>query len=400
MAGFVPPTSLQTNGPLPPSPEFLAETIGPHLIAASCVFIVLSTAFVALRYWARYLTHTKFGIEDVLIPFAWLAEVGLCITGIVMVETAGTGRHLAYVVTQDESMIIEHFKGTMLCEILHFPAVAIPKLCVVILYLRIFTEKWARRATWMLIYVIGATWLSYTIATMFQCVPFAFNWNKNIPGGRCFNVKAFATSSSVPNIVTDVAVLVLPVKTIMELKISKGRRWGLMCIFLTGGIGIVASIARTVVFGRVDPLDDPTFKTVELITWTIVEPGLYLFAACALSFKPLFRMVARGLHLDRLVTSTRTTYAGRKTGKGRTIGVPASDDGGIQCDTPESSHQEFRQLEPLKGLGDGDLEMGWKEGDDEVSTIAETDTTSDKDVRVDRVRFEDSGELRDEKMVV
>jgi hypothetical protein len=65
-----------------PSSEYLAQDIGPTIIATASVLIILSTLFVGLRYYARHLAQTKFGIEDLIIPFAWLAEIGLCITGI------------------------------------------------------------------------------------------------------------------------------------------------------------------------------------------------------------------------------------------------------------------------------------------------------------------------------
>lgn len=64
------------------TPEYLAEDIGPTVIATASVFIFFSTFFVGLRYYARYLTGTKFGAEDIIIPFAWVSEIGLCITGI------------------------------------------------------------------------------------------------------------------------------------------------------------------------------------------------------------------------------------------------------------------------------------------------------------------------------
>ena len=65
-----------------PSPTFLAENRGPTIQATACLLIIFCTMFVALRYYSRHLTSTAFNIEDVLIPFAWLAEVGLCIVGI------------------------------------------------------------------------------------------------------------------------------------------------------------------------------------------------------------------------------------------------------------------------------------------------------------------------------
>jgi len=64
------------------SPQYLAEDNGPTIIATASLMIIFSTVFVGLRYYARYLTTTKFGAEDIIIPFAWLAEIGLCIVGI------------------------------------------------------------------------------------------------------------------------------------------------------------------------------------------------------------------------------------------------------------------------------------------------------------------------------
>ncbi|KAF1973490.1 hypothetical protein BU23DRAFT_417780, partial [Bimuria novae-zelandiae CBS 107.79] len=279
------------------SPEYLAEDIGPTIVATASLMIIFCILFVGLRYYARYLTSTAFGAEDIIIPFAWLAEVGLCIVGIVMVKKAGTGRHTAYNLQTDPARLPEHLKGIIIDEFLYPSAVAFPKLCVVILYLRVFTNKVERVIAWGLVGVIFAAWLSFFVATCFQCTPSAFNWDKSIPGGRCFDTVAFAYSSSVPNIVTDLVVIVLPIRTVLELRVSPGRKAGLMLIFLTGSVGIVASIVRTVVFAQTNMLEDITFTNVPLINWTIIEPGLYLLAACALSFKPLFRMVAKTLHL-------------------------------------------------------------------------------------------------------
>lgn len=61
---------------------FLDEDRGPSLLATASVMMILSTIFVGLRFYARYLTSTSFNIQDVIIPFAWLAEIGLCINGI------------------------------------------------------------------------------------------------------------------------------------------------------------------------------------------------------------------------------------------------------------------------------------------------------------------------------
>jgi hypothetical protein len=146
---------------------------------------------------------------------------------------------MAYILSTDPAKIPEHFKGIMIQEVLHPAAVAFPKLAVVLLYLHILTNKYERLTAKALIFLIFATWLSFTVAAMFQCMPFAFNWDKSIPNGRCFDVQVFANSSSVPNIVTDLAVLILPLRTVWCLKISIGRRVGLLFIFLTGSVYVI-----------------------------------------------------------------------------------------------------------------------------------------------------------------
>ncbi|KAH7095038.1 integral membrane protein [Paraphoma chrysanthemicola] len=292
------------------TPSFLAEDRGPSILATASIMIILCTCFVGLRYYARYLTSTSFNVQDVIAPFALIAEIGLCVTGIIMVEKADTGRHMAYIVTADPARITEHFKGIMILEVLHPAAVAFPKLIVVIMYLYILTNKYERMVAKVLAALISATWLAYTVTAMFQCTPFAFNWDKMIAGGKCFDVQAYANSSSVPNIITDIAVLILPIRTVWGLKISIARRVGLLLIFLTGSLGIIASIIRTVVFARTlaeaGPLVDSTFNHVSLVNWTILEPGIYLLSACALSFKPLFRTFAKAVHLQDFITNTKS----------------------------------------------------------------------------------------------
>ncbi|RYO04137.1 hypothetical protein AA0119_g4280 [Alternaria tenuissima] len=205
----------------------------------------------------------------------------------------------------------------MIQEVLHPAAVAFPKLVVVLLYLHILTNKYERMVAKALVFLVFATWISFTVAVMFQCMPFAFNWDKSDPNGRCFNVQVFANSSSVPNIVTDLAVLILPLRIVWCLKISIGRRIGLLLIFLTGSVGIIASIVRTVVFARTlaeaGPLTDVTWNHVSLTNWTMIEPGMYLLSACALSFKPLLRSFAKALHLQGFITHTKSTVGGTKS---------------------------------------------------------------------------------------
>lgn len=152
-----------------------------------------------------------------------------------MVKNAGTGQHMSALASTPEK-ITGHLQGMIAQELIYPTAVALPKLMVVLLYLHILTNRHERLVAKGLAALITATWFSLTLAALLQCVPFAFNWNKSIERGQCFNVKLYATVSSVPNIVAGLAVLVLPLRMVWELRISVARRVGLLLIFLTGSM--------------------------------------------------------------------------------------------------------------------------------------------------------------------
>jgi hypothetical protein len=51
--------------------------------------------------------------------------------------------------------------------------------------------------------------------------------------------------------------------------------------------GLIASILRFTSFFNTNSFTDATFNAVELISWTVAEPGIYLISASLLVFRPL-----------------------------------------------------------------------------------------------------------------
>ncbi len=56
--------------------------------------------------------------------------------------------------------------------------------------------------------------------------------------------------------------------------------------------GLAASIMRFTAFHRTNSFTDPTYNAVELIIWTLAEPGIYLIAACLMTYRPLLDKVS------------------------------------------------------------------------------------------------------------
>ncbi len=82
-----------------------------------------------------------------------------------------------------------------------------------------------------------ATAVATFIANLTQCVPLEFAWDViEVAGPRCFNQKLFWSLISLPNIITDLVMLALPVPIIFKIQLSLKDKVGLMLTFATGSM--------------------------------------------------------------------------------------------------------------------------------------------------------------------
>ena len=77
--------------------------------------------------------------------------------------------------------------------------------------------------------------------------------------------------------------------------------------------GLVTSIIRFTSFFTTDAVTDGTWASVNLMTWTVLEPGVYLIAACLPTYRPLLAYIRNReplstLHLGRNPHKHSATY--------------------------------------------------------------------------------------------
>lgn len=157
-----------------------------------------------------------------------------------MVYDGGIGRLRVADIGADPIHFISSFisssKSLYALQMLYFSAVALPKISICLLYLSIFDRRPARLATHLVLWVLVVNWVVWIAVTLLQCRPFAYQWNKSIPGGRCVNLVAMYKASSAPNIATDVAILVLPIRMALQLHVSWSRKLGVLVVFWTASM--------------------------------------------------------------------------------------------------------------------------------------------------------------------
>ena len=117
--------------------------------------------------------------------------------------------------------------------------ICLVKESILVQYLRIFVPN--RRADMGLFMTIhGLIWivfLFYLVVTVFQiamCSPRERIWNKLITEGHCFNEDVAFRTIGVFNVISDLAVLIVPMVPIWKLQLPLKRKMLIIGIFATG----------------------------------------------------------------------------------------------------------------------------------------------------------------------
>jgi len=237
------------------------EYSGTTLTTVSLSAMILTTVSLVLRFLAKYLQYQTtrriaatsppppmmiprrwsggggggnplFGADDIFILAAYPFTMALCVLGVIMVTHGGVGTHAADLQEKSPYKLVEWYKLVWVFELVYFVAVTLPKLAILCLYLRVFNWQGGMRVVTLalLVSVLG-TGLSLFVAACLQCRPLAFWWDRRIKGGKCFGVQEFFDAQCVLGFVLDVAIMVLPLKTIWGLHLPIVKRVALMFIF-------------------------------------------------------------------------------------------------------------------------------------------------------------------------
>ncbi|RYP20591.1 hypothetical protein DL767_009416 [Monosporascus sp. MG133] len=290
-------------------PEFLAQDTSQVLFNVTVAFTVVTTVVYIFFLISRAFCAERNGLEIWILPaFSYIFCMGLWTLGFSLVAVGGAGRHMAYWFLTNPDVITTYLEIQTAAEFIYVAACLCPKLSILVLYLRVFTERNVRILTWIVIGVAIAHAVANIIASFTICQPFEFKWNKTIDG-HCANVMASYRYVSIPHILTDIAILALPLPSLYQLQISKKRKLGIFLTFAMGGLGIITAIIRFVSFYTIDLESDPTWYTTDLFTYTMIEPCAYFMCSCFPFLRPLVRVVYRWLRttIDSYYNNTFAT---------------------------------------------------------------------------------------------
>jgi hypothetical protein len=76
--------------------------------------------------------------------------------------------------------------------------------------------------------------IAIVFALIFACNPIARGWNSSITEGYCVNRNGLYIATAVTNIVTDIALILVPVPLVLGLQMPRTQKFGLLLMFVVG----------------------------------------------------------------------------------------------------------------------------------------------------------------------
>ena len=118
-------------------------------------------------------------------------------------------------------------------QILYPLAVTAIKLSILLLYLRLFPLVWFRKCVKGLMVVFGVIGAAVTLVAAFQCKPVNEAWEVVLPT-NCLTQASMLEGQAIFNLISDVTIIVLPMRTIWSLHMQLRRRLLLLGTFTVG----------------------------------------------------------------------------------------------------------------------------------------------------------------------
>lgn len=203
-----------------------------EIIVTIVVCTVLSTIFVAIRFFTRYFVNRAIGWDD----YAALATLPFVIAygTLLGINTRyGMGLHEK---DMSESLIVDFYKWIDIGAPTYHLSLMGYKMSILLLYLRIYRiNRPFRYATYATMFIVFSYLFSNIWTQLFGCHPFEKEYNKKIPGHCIDYIKADYAYGAL-NIITDLIIFVLPLPMIWQLHLNLKEKIGISLIFMVGSL--------------------------------------------------------------------------------------------------------------------------------------------------------------------
>ncbi len=126
-----------------------------------------------------------------------------------------------------------YHQGLYAAQIIYCTTITLIKVSILLMYCRAFQLRNVRAGSW----IIGSLLIIWAIVTsllfVFICEPIQGALNPFLPS-KCLPVKSILVGAAIPHVVTNVAILAMPIWHVWKLNLPRLQRVKLTFVFMLG----------------------------------------------------------------------------------------------------------------------------------------------------------------------
>lgn len=286
---------------------------GPAVFGVALATLVFCSIFVVARLVTRMGIVKRVSLDDYFIVAAWFLAFGVTFT-IAYGSRKGLGRH-------DEDIPPELKPDLRRCEyvfsVLYNPALMATKTSILVFYLRLSknTQPILRAASKLVLGIVNIAGTVLTLLNIFQCRPIeaAFNGQSQAEA-MCIPLLTEFICSAPVNILTDLAILALPLPVLTSMRLPPRQKTILVFTFALGVFVTIVDVVRIYYLQQAitsislstssDPNSqfgqtrDFSWNASLSFMWSAVEVNVGITCACIPTLKPLFMKILPAVIVD------------------------------------------------------------------------------------------------------
>ncbi|CZT52783.1 related to L-fucose permease [Rhynchosporium secalis] len=319
------------------------------------VFVVTTITFVLASFFVIARLISRFGVlkhrtaDDWVMILAWLLAFGLSFA-IDFGTARGLGRHDVDIPESwNRSLRGSEYAFT----ILYNPALMATKTSILIFYLRMSrnTQKILRIASYVTLAIVNIAGVVLTFLNAFQCSPVSAAYDPKQSNQKCISIVTLYLCSAPVNIITDLAILVLPIPVLTSMRLPSRQKTILILTFCLGIFVTIVDVIRiyylqqavtnqTIEQSRLGTGVDFAWNASTALMWSAVEVNVGIICACIPTLKPLVKRILPSMLKDR----SRGTFETEKSGSFSS--QPPRDSNGGQRPSEAESNTGLNPLPP------------------------------------------------------
>ncbi|KAK6599339.1 l-fucose permease [Botrytis cinerea] len=275
------------------------------------ITFIITSIFVVARLVSRFGILRKRTPDDWFIIFSWIFAFGLTFS-IDLATTKGLGK-LDGEIKEEWGPPLK--KAEYAFTVLYNPCLMATKTSILIFYLRLSrnTQKLLRWASYITLLITVLDGVVLTFVNAFQCSPVSGAWRTDTDA-KCLSIITIYLASAPVNIITDLAILVLPIPVLTGMNLPQRQKAILVFTFSLGIFVTIVDVVRiyylqqasndfqtsVLAHSELGAGDDFAYNASLAFMWSAVEVNVGIVCACIPTLKPLMKVILPAMIADRV----------------------------------------------------------------------------------------------------